>query len=137
MPVSRQRFLSGVGLGGVAVAIAACSTSDEPAAADTESEPGSAAGVPAVLAATAEVPVGSGIIVEGTVLTQPTAGEFKAFSTVCPHAGCQVNQVSGAAIICPCHNSRFNLDGSVAGGPATQPLEPKSIAVEGDSILNS
>lgn len=86
------------------------------------------------LAATADVPVGSGVIVGDTVLTQPSQGQFKAFSTVCTHAGCNVAEIVGAAINCPCHGSSFNLDGTVAKGPAKKPLEAKPIAVNGDSI---
>ena len=83
----------------------------------------------------AEVPVGSGVIVGDIVVTQPTAGAFAGLSSVCPHAGCNVNKIVDGAIVCPCHGSRFNLDGSVAKGPATEPLEARAVVVEGDSIV--
>jgi Rieske Fe-S protein len=81
------------------------------------------------------VPVGSGLIVGDVVITQPTAGVFEGFSTVCPHAGCNVSKITDGNIVCPCHGSRFNLDGSVAKGPATKPLESKPVSVQGDSIV--
>ncbi len=83
----------------------------------------------------AEVPVGSGVIVGDIVVTQPTAGAFAGMSSVCPHAGCNVNKIVDGTIICPCHGSRFNLDGSVAKGPATEPLEARVVVVDGDSIV--
>ena len=53
------------------------------------------------------------------VVTQPTAGEFKAFSATCTHQGCKVKSVADGVIVCPCHGSKFAIaDGSVAAGPA-------------------
>jgi Rieske Fe-S protein len=132
-PLSRQQFLTGVGVGAAAVALTACSTySEAPAEPATDSPDGAA---PAVLASTAEVPVGSGIIVDDVVLTQPAAGDFKGFSNVCTHTGCRLDAVTDGLIICPCHGSRFNLDGTVARGPAARPLDTKPIVVDGESIL--
>ena len=70
------------------------------------------------------------------VVTQPTAGDFKAFSATCTHQGCKVNAVTDGTIVCPCHKSMFSIeDGAVTGGPAKRPLPAKTISVEGDSIL--
>ncbi|GAA3308429.1 hypothetical protein GCM10020295_70440 [Streptomyces cinereospinus] len=69
------------------------------------------------------------------VVTQPTAGEYKAFSAKCTHQGCAVKDVTDGVIICPCHDSRFSAtDGSVTQGPATQPLAAERITVAGDEI---
>jgi Rieske Fe-S protein len=81
------------------------------------------------------VPVGSGVIVGEVVVRQPSAGVFKGFSAKCTHAGCTVNKVADGTIDCPCHGSKFNLDGSVANGPATKPLETQAVTVQGDSIV--
>jgi Rieske Fe-S protein len=69
------------------------------------------------------------------VVTQPTAGVFKGFSATCTHAGCTVKNVADGTINCPCHGSKFNLDGTVANGPAARPLEAKTVSVQGDSIV--
>lgn len=98
-------------------------------------EPATAPAQPEVLARTSEVPVGSALIVDGIVLTQPQPGEFTGFSAVCPHAGCAVAKVDGAQVICPCHGSTFGLDGEVLSGPAREALTPASITVRGDSIV--
>lgn len=135
----RRSVLYGTGLGAAAAALAACTTYGKPPAA--ESPPASAApaeaspGTPTALTKTADVPVGSGVIVDDVVVTQPTGGDFKGFSAVCPHAGCNVNEVVDGAIVCPCHGSRFNLDGTVAKGPAKEPLTSTPITVEGDAIF--
>ncbi|MFJ9149779.1 Rieske (2Fe-2S) protein [Streptomyces sp. NPDC102270] len=89
------------------------------------------------LAKTSEIPVGGGKIFkdEKVVVTQPKKGEFKAFSDICTHQGCQVTSVSDGTINCPCHGSKFNItDGSVANPPANKPLPEKQIKVSGDSI---
>jgi nitrite reductase/ring-hydroxylating ferredoxin subunit len=44
-----------------------------------------------------------------------------AISTVCTHLGCMV-KANPDGFECPCHGSRFGLDGAVAKGPAPQPL---------------
>jgi Rieske Fe-S protein len=70
-----------------------------------------------------------------TVVTQPTAGTFKAFTSVCTHQQCQVANVEGGTINCTCHGSKFDIsDGSVVRAPASQPLAAKPIKVSGDSI---
>ncbi|HKV21217.1 MAG TPA: Rieske (2Fe-2S) protein, partial [Mycobacterium sp.] len=114
------------------------SESDKPAASSESSSSSAPAEAPGgAIAKTADVPVGSGVIVDDIVVTQPVAGEFKAFSSSCTHKGCAVNKVADGTIDCPCHGSKFNLDGSVAKGPATAPLEAKTITVSGDSIVLS
>jgi nitrite reductase/ring-hydroxylating ferredoxin subunit len=95
-------------------------------------------GAAAALTSTASVPVGGGQVLTAKkiVVTQPTAGSFKAFTAVCTHEGCIVNAVFGGIIACPCHGSRFSIkNGSVVNGPATQPLAPVAIKVEGTSIV--
>lgn len=35
-----------------------------------------------------------------------------AFTTVCPHMGCQVQLQAGTGFVCPCHRAAFGLDGA-------------------------
>jgi len=142
--IPRQKALIGAGLGLVAAVLAACTSyGKQPEAsgdtpAPTKPPPttgGTAPELNNVIVKTADVPVGSGVIVDKIVVTQPSAGEFKGFSAICTHAGCTVNKVADGTIDCPCHGSKFNLDGSVANGPAAKPLEPAAVTVQGDSIV--
>ena len=94
----------------------------------------------AVLASTASVPVGGGKILtaQQIVITQPTAGSYKAFTAVCTHQGCIVSTVADGTIDCPCHGSKFSVkDGSVVNGPAPSPLASVAIKVEGTSIVRA
>jgi cytochrome b6-f complex iron-sulfur subunit len=50
-----------------------------------------------------------------------------AVSTVCTHLGCIVKK-EGAGFACPCHGSKFALDGSVTKGPAPKALAWLAVA---------
>lgn len=84
-------------------------------------------------AALASIPPGSGAVVEvdGQKLAayRDEAGVLTALSPVCPHMKCLVHW-NGAekSWDCPCHGSRFGLDGEVIEGPALSPLARKALA---------
>jgi Rieske Fe-S protein len=89
------------------------------------------------LTSTGDIPEGGGKVFaeQKVVVTQPVKGQFKAFSAICTHQGCTVTGVAQGTIDCACHGSRFRItDGSVADGPATQPLAARQITVKGNSI---
>ncbi|WP_234531256.1 Rieske (2Fe-2S) protein [Streptomyces shenzhenensis] len=113
------------------------SSPSEPSPSEPSPSGPSSASTGKVLARTSEIPEGGGTIFKDhkIVVTQPTAGEFKAFSAICTHMGCTVNRVADGTIDCPCHGSKFHIaDGAVAHGPATRPLPAESITVSGNSI---
>jgi nitrite reductase/ring-hydroxylating ferredoxin subunit len=124
-----------VAVGGVAAlggALAACGR-------DSGSG-GSAGSAGSTTVNTADVPVGGGTIIPTAqvVVTQPSAGEFKAFNAVCTLQGCLVARVEQGAILCTCHNSRFSAtDGSVQSGPASQALAARSVTVSGGTLTVS
>jgi len=59
-----------------------------------------------------------------------TGGQVKVFAQNCSHLGCSINFVAANSqpnhpddsFDCPCHGSRFHLDGTVLRGPAANPL---------------
>ncbi|MFF7929435.1 Rieske 2Fe-2S domain-containing protein [Streptomyces sp. NPDC007940] len=129
---SRRVVVAAVGAAGLALTLNACGSEDD---SSSSSSSDTAAG--SVLAKTSDIPEGGGKIFKdsGVVVTQPTAGEFKAFSSKCTHQGCAVTGITDGVITCPCHKSEFSVaDGSVKKGPATQPLPEEKITVSGDSI---
>ncbi len=129
--IPRKTLIAGIGVGAAAATVAACSSSES--GSGSEADPGSGSGD--ALAATSEVPVGSGVIVGDVIVTQPVAGDFQGFSAVCTHTGCLINNISDGTINCPCHGSKFDLEGQVVNGPAARPLEPIAVEVQGDSIV--
>ncbi|MGW5252430.1 Rieske (2Fe-2S) protein [Streptomyces sp. NPDC004012] len=158
-PVSapaRRTVVAAVGATGLAVALTACGGSNGNSSSSTGSQNDSTAGSTStagggstggggavsgsggkVLAKTSDIPEGGGKVFadQGVVVTQPSAGTFKAFSSKCTHQGCAVKDIADGVITCPCHNSQFSAtDGSVKKGPATQPLPAAKISVSGDEI---
>lgn len=132
--VARRTVVSAAGAAGLAAALAACGGGGTE---DKGTEEGGGEQQGATLARTGDIPVGGGKVIaaQGLVITQPKAGEFKAFSSKCTHAGCAVSGVKDGVIVCPCHQSHFDVsDGSVKSGPATSPLPPTPIQVVGDEI---
>jgi cytochrome b6-f complex iron-sulfur subunit len=63
---------------------------------------------------------------------------FSALSLICPHLGCTV-RLEAEGYACPCHGSRFNLDGSLQNGPASQPMEALEVeeTADGNLILHT
>ncbi|GAB3680189.1 hypothetical protein GCM10027589_50350 [Actinocorallia lasiicapitis] len=136
---SRRELLVGIGL--IGVAATACGGEDPPALTAPEEPAGPAkkkqAGGGRVLGKAADVPVGGGVVFGGQkiVVTQPTKGEFVAFSAVCTHQGCTVAEVEDGTINCPCHGSKFAVaDGSVVNGPAAKALPARKIKLVGGEI---
>ena len=117
---------------------AGAASSPAEAAGDAAKAPAAAAPAAGTVVGTASsVPVGGGKIFEdqSVVVTQPSAGTFKAFSAICTHQGCTVSSVSGGTINCPCHGSKFKIaDGSVASGPAKRPLPGKQVTASGGQL---
>lgn len=128
---TRRAVLAGAAGVGAMAALAGCGGDDS----DNSSNPADVAA--GALAKAADIPVGGGKVFaeQKVVVTQPSAGTFKGFTTTCTHQGCTVEKVEDGAIKCPCHGSMFSIeDGSVKGGPAARPLPEKAVKVEGDRI---
>ncbi|RSS78731.1 Rieske (2Fe-2S) protein [Streptomyces sp. WAC06614] len=147
-PTTRRTVLAAGAATLAGTALTACGTDapkekeaagapDQPQAAGSPAPEAAAPGGKQALGTTADIPVGGGKVFkeQKVVVTQPKAGEYKAFSAVCTHQGCAVSSVKDGHIVCPCHQSLFKVaDGSVAGGPATRPLPAAKITVEGTNI---
>ena len=133
MTPDRRSFLTRAGLAALAVgtgALAGCS-------APTRSSPGAPPTSNALSIPTSRVPVGGGVILDEAnfVVTQPAAGEFRAFTKTCTHQGCPVSDILGQDIHCKCHGAKFSIvDGSVTNGPAAKPLRAAKAVLDGDQV---
>ena len=78
------------------------------------------------------IPPGTGAVrrIDGRhcAIYRDEAGAVHALSARCTHLGCLVDfNDAERAWECPCHGSRFDIDGSVIQGPANAPLERRDI----------
>jgi Rieske Fe-S protein len=113
----------------VAASVAGCAAGVDNSEGPTNASKG--------LGSTSDIPLGGGRLFaeQEVVVTQPAAGVFQAFSAICTHRGCTINEVAGGTINCPCHGSKFSsTDGSVINGPAERPLPRRGITVDGADI---
>lgn len=52
-----------------------------------------------------------------------------AMSSVCPHLGCAIGWVPAARRFeCPCHRSRFSIDGKIESGPSPRNMDRLDVA---------
>jgi cytochrome b6-f complex iron-sulfur subunit len=63
---------------------------------------------------------------------------FHAISSICTHLRCQVGHVRNG-FQCPCHGSRFDIDGEVIRGAAPRPLDwyEVTLAENGEIRVNT
>jgi nitrite reductase/ring-hydroxylating ferredoxin subunit len=66
------------------------------------------------------------------LINRTTGNQFFALEAKCTHQGCVVPPAGGQ---CPCHFSRYNLDGTVLVGPAPSPLTSYPITYDGSDLL--
>ncbi|APE10180.1 Rieske (2Fe-2S) protein [Rhodococcus pyridinivorans] len=139
--LTRRTLIGGAGVVAAGAALTACGSSGDTGEArsavpapTTTAPPGPDA---EVVAAVADVPVGGGVMLESKrlVVTQPAEGDFRAFIAICTHQGCNLSGVEDDRIICPCHGSRYDLDGAPVEGPAKRPLKTRPVAARGSDLV--
>jgi len=75
-----------------------------------------------------------------TVITQipavliHSADGFIAYSLTCPHLGCTVESISDG-FVCPCHGSRYGLNGQLLLGPSAQGLKQLKVELTTDKKI--
>lgn len=72
------------------------------------------------------------------IVNRSANDRFYALESRCTHADCVVRPYSASArsITCPCHGSRFAIDGSVLAGPAGFPLTEFETRFDGADRLD-
>lgn len=63
-----------------------------------------------------------GVSFHDSVIAVKKREEIGFLSSSCTHLGCRIDRQSDNQLICPCHGSRFTLDGAPLKGPAKKAL---------------
>ena len=142
---TRRAVLGGVAAVGAGALLAACGSDEPTNSTDGGGDSTSGGDAPSggALATTDEVPVGGGTVFqkEKIVVTQPTEGDFKAFTAVCTHQKCTLAELVEDKVHCNCHGSEFSIatgknvtgpNGSAGGSVAD--LAAKKVSVAGGEI---
>lgn len=129
--VSRRTVLKGAALGAAALPVlAACSEGS--GMLDRTPEAGE------VIASLDDLDDGQTMVVMTArgvpVVLRREGDEVTARSGVCPHGGCAV-RLEVDNLLCPCHNSKFEFDGTFISGPAGEDLHPTDVHVDGSDIV--
>jgi cytochrome b6-f complex iron-sulfur subunit len=157
--MKRRNFLTWMGVSGLAtslpLAIAACAPSetDADSAVGTEenaanSDATEAPEETAVASNAAAITVGTladldaqgSLVIEDPdkviVIRDPNnADGVIALTANCNHQNCTVGwDAENSQFVCPCHQSKFAIDGTLEQGPATQPLQVLAASVDGDTV---
>jgi Rieske Fe-S protein len=116
------------GVGGAAAA-GACAQSSVPPASFGDVAAGNVSGL--------SVGTVRALDAEPACICRDAKGVY-AMTLTCPHAGCDIGQsgtVSAQGLVCACHGSRFDANGGVQQGPATQSLDHFSVTVDAQGNL--
>ena len=71
----------------------------------------------------------------GMLMYRQSETTVKVYSRNCTHASCTIGGFSSSGISsCQCHGSKFDTNGNVTNGPATNPLKQYSATIEGNMV---
>jgi Rieske Fe-S protein len=126
---TRRHVLAAGALGAIGAPLLAACGDSTPASTPTAGD---------AIARLEDLPDGGAAVVAtaagAPVVLLRNGDEVTALSGVCTHQGCTVRS-DGETLLCPCHSSRFDLEGVPFEGPAQDPLPPIEVAVEDGDVV--
>lgn len=64
------------------------------------------------------------------VIVVNKSNNVSVYSSKCTHLGCTIGHAENDEIVCPCHGSRFNIEGNPLNGPAVRPLKKLAYRID-------
>jgi len=64
------------------------------------------------------------------VILIKSGDEMRLLSSKCSHLGCRIDKVENSQLVCPCHGSRYNLEGTPVKGPSVNSLTQVKFEIE-------
>jgi cytochrome b6-f complex iron-sulfur subunit len=139
--MDRRNFISLFGISLLAsslpAVLAACATSESSSSSDSPKQSKAADGFKTV-GAIAQLDKEGKLSSDGIlVVRNPKDTELLlAVNPTCPHKGCVVEwHRDSKEFVCPCHDSKFTVTGTVTHGPAQQPLKILAAKIEKGQVL--
>jgi cytochrome b6-f complex iron-sulfur subunit len=135
--MTRQEFLSQVGIGAAALMVPACLGGSLSGCKAGGVVPAAPTNVDFTLDVStgALATKGGYLATNGLIVAHTIAGTFIAVSAACTHEGTTIQYVSGSnSFRCPNHGATFNSTGGVTGGPASRALATYNTALTGNSL---
>jgi cytochrome b6-f complex iron-sulfur subunit len=78
---------------------------------------------------------GGSKIKDGVIVAHASTGNYVALSVACTHTGCPVGfNGSADTFPCPCHGSKFDINGNVLQGPASSNLKKYNTTLNGSLL---
>lgn len=77
----------------------------------------------------------NGVSIRNDFIFVKQNARLKIFSTKCSHLGCKIKHTERNEFVCPCHGSRYGLNGEVLKGPAQNSLKLLKFKIEKDRII--
>jgi len=72
----------------------------------------------------------------GLFVIRSAGGEVKALSNMCTHLSCRVSwHEENQEYVCPCHDAKFDINGTVTGGPPPRPLDAFETKIEDNNLF--
>ncbi len=77
------------------------------------------------------------MLADPILLVHGEDGQYYAFRNACTHAGRMIDPVAGSMTLecCSVSQSKFDYQGRVLSGPATEPLTAYALTFEGGQIV--
>ncbi len=64
-----------------------------------------------------------GFNIFNNVIIVKSENNTEVFSSSCTHLGCSINQIDNDTLVCPCHGSRYDMQGKPVKGPSVKSLK--------------
>jgi Rieske Fe-S protein len=71
-----------------------------------------------------------GVRFYGKVILVKEHSTYQLLSAKCSHLGCRINKVENGQLVCPCHGSRYDLQGNPIVGPSVKALRKLDFRID-------